>query len=46
MRIELGDFESGSSYATYGGFAVGSESEGYVMKVLGGYHGDAGKTFI
>lgn len=34
------------AFAYYTAFSVGSESEGYNLKVLGGYNGDAGDSLI
>ncbi|KFM71328.1 Techylectin-5B, partial [Stegodyphus mimosarum] len=43
LRIDLRDFEEGRAFAKYGGFAVGSEREKYMLKLLGPLTGgDAG----
>ena len=42
LRIELSDFDQVSAVSTYSAFAVGSEAEGYSLKLLGHYSGDAG----
>lgn len=43
LRVDLQDFEDGHAYAKYNGFAVGSEKEKYMLKVLGRLTGgDAG----
>lgn len=46
MLIELEDFNLQKAYAHYGAFSVGSEVEGYPLKVLGGYNGVAGDSLI
>lgn len=33
-------------YARYSAFSIGSEAEGYSLKVLAGYEGDAGNSLI
>ncbi|KAG8184829.1 hypothetical protein JTE90_004926 [Oedothorax gibbosus] len=35
LRVDLEDFEDGRAFTTYGGFAVGSEKEKYMLKLLG-----------
>ncbi|XP_054714480.1 techylectin-5B-like [Uloborus diversus] len=43
LRIDLADFDDGTAFAKYGGFAVGSEKEKYMLKLLGPLTaGDAG----
>ncbi|XP_063915270.1 fibrinogen C domain-containing protein 1-like isoform X1 [Zophobas morio] len=44
LLVELEDFEGGKVHAAYNAFAVGSEDEGYPMKVLGSYSGTAGDS--
>lgn len=46
LRIDLSDFDQQSGFAVYSAFAVGSELEGYSLKMLGEYRGDAGKRSI
>lgn len=46
LLIELEDFSQGKSYAHYVTFGIGSEMEGYSLKVLGGYSGNAGDSLI
>ncbi|KAF5290655.1 hypothetical protein FQR65_LT01945 [Abscondita terminalis] len=46
LLIELQDLDSVNKTAYYGAFSVGSEIEGYPLKVLGGYNGDAGDSLI
>ena len=41
LRIDLTDFEGGSSYAHYGHFDIGDITENYTLKVTG-YIGTAG----
>lgn len=42
LKIIIEDFNGEKRTATYGGFAIASEAEGYAMNVLGKYSGDAG----
>lgn len=42
LLIELTDAEEETRYAHYSAFSIGSEAEGFPLKVLGGYEGDAG----
>lgn len=43
LRVDLHDFDDGHAYAKYDGFAVGSEKEKFMLKVLGRLSGgDAG----
>lgn len=44
MLIELEDWDSVKKYAHYNLFSIGSEDEGYSLKVLGEYNGDAGNA--
>ncbi|XP_044270107.1 angiopoietin-related protein 1-like [Tribolium madens] len=44
LLIELEDWVKVKVYARYSLFAIGSELEGYSLKVLGGYSGDAGDS--
>ncbi|XP_063917415.1 angiopoietin-related protein 7-like [Zophobas morio] len=44
LLIELEDLEGKRVYAHYEAFSVGSEVEGYALKVLAGYSGDAGDS--
>ncbi|KAG5866657.1 Angiopoietin-related protein 1, partial [Gonioctena quinquepunctata] len=44
LLIELVDVNNEKAYAHYAAFGVGSEVEGYALKVLGGYSGDAGDS--
>ncbi|CAG0883474.1 unnamed protein product [Darwinula stevensoni] len=46
LRIELEDFDGVKVVASYEAFAVGSEVEGYSLKLLGKYDGDAGLTLF
>ncbi|XP_022920297.2 fibroleukin-like [Onthophagus taurus] len=46
LLIELEDFDGVSAYARYTAFSLGSELEGYALKVLGGYSGNAGNSLI
>uniref|UniRef100_T1IRG7 Fibrinogen C-terminal domain-containing protein n=1 Tax=Strigamia maritima TaxID=126957 RepID=T1IRG7_STRMM len=45
LRFELEDFDEEKTYAYYSTFAIGRESEGYMIKMLGGYDGEAGDSF-
>jgi hypothetical protein len=42
LRIDLEDFEGDKAFAKYNAFAIGSEIENYMIKLLGNYEGDAG----
>lgn len=43
IRIDLYDFDDGKAYAKYSAFAIGSEKENYMLKILGQFtSGDAG----
>ncbi|XP_069173761.1 fibrinogen C domain-containing protein 1 isoform X1 [Procambarus clarkii] len=44
LRVELADFDQQSGHAVYSAFAIGSELEGYSLKMLGQYSGDAGDS--
>ncbi|XP_044269543.1 techylectin-5B-like [Tribolium madens] len=44
LLIELEDLDKTRVFAHYSAFSVGSEAEGYSLKVLGGYNGDAGDS--
>lgn len=44
LLIELEDFSQGKSYAHYRTFSVGPEAEGYALRALAGYAGDAGDS--
>ncbi|XP_050092662.1 fibrinogen beta chain-like [Anopheles aquasalis] len=44
LIVELKDFNNKNKKARYYGFQIGSESEGYKLKTLGDYRGDAGDT--
>ncbi|KAK7873884.1 hypothetical protein R5R35_005745 [Gryllus longicercus] len=46
LNIELTDFAFTKTYAHYKAFAIGDEIEGYPMRILGGYDGDAGDSLI
>ncbi|KAJ3664115.1 hypothetical protein Zmor_008308 [Zophobas morio] len=46
MLVELEDWESKKVYALYNSFSIGGEEEGYALKLLEGYQGDAGDSFI
>ena len=37
LRIDLEDFEGEKAFAKYNGFAIGSESENYMIKLLGNF---------
>lgn len=44
LRVDLSDFEGHAAFSKYGAFAVGSEKEKYMLKLLGPITGgDAGK---
>lgn len=45
LRVDLADFDQQSGHALYSAFAIGSELEGYSLKMLGKYSGDAGMYF-
>lgn len=44
LLIELTDAEMVTKYARYSAFSIGSELEGFALKVLGGYEGNAGDS--
>lgn len=44
LLIELVDQNEVKSYAQYSAFSIGPYSQGYPLKVLGGYSGDAGDS--
>ncbi|XP_071530902.1 uncharacterized protein [Panulirus ornatus] len=44
LRVDLADFDQQSAHALYSAFAIGSELEGYSLKMLGKYRGDAGDS--
>ncbi|XP_063933291.1 angiopoietin-related protein 1-like [Zophobas morio] len=44
LLIELEDWNEKKAYALYDFFSVGSEYEGYMLKILRGYHGSAGDS--
>ncbi|XP_044751545.1 angiopoietin-related protein 7-like [Coccinella septempunctata] len=44
LFIQLVDHTSTGKYAHYGAFSIGSEMEGYSIKLLTGYEGDAGDS--
>ncbi|XP_076272694.1 ficolin-3-like isoform X2 [Rhynchophorus ferrugineus] len=46
LLIELVDNTKIRTFAHYSFFSIGSEEEGYALKVLGGYQGTAGDSFI
>ncbi|XP_018564022.1 angiopoietin-related protein 7-like [Anoplophora glabripennis] len=46
LLVELVDADGDKAYAHYAAFSIGSEQEGYALKVLGGYNGDAGDSLI
>lgn len=43
LRVDLADFDQQEGHALYSAFAIGPEEEGYSLKILGKYSGDAGK---
>lgn len=43
LRVDLADYDQQVGHALYSAFAIGSEQEGYSLKVLGQYSGDAGE---
>jgi hypothetical protein len=45
LLIQLVDFNLTKAHAHYSFFSVASENEGYALKVLSGYSGDAGDSF-
>ncbi|XP_049548212.1 microfibril-associated glycoprotein 4-like [Anopheles darlingi] len=44
--FEIKDFSGNYGYARYNEFQVGSESEQYILKVLGSYNGTAGNAMV
>ncbi|XP_068211643.1 fibrinogen C domain-containing protein 1-like [Palaemon carinicauda] len=44
LRIDIADFDQLEAHAMYSAFAMGSELEGYSLKMLGEYSGDAGDS--
>ncbi|XP_066971703.1 fibrinogen C domain-containing protein 1-like isoform X2 [Macrobrachium rosenbergii] len=44
LRIDIADFDQLEAHADYSAFAMGSELEGYSLKMLGQYTGDAGDS--
>ena len=44
LLIELTDFDLHQATAQYSAFAIGTESEGYDLRLLGTYEGDAGDS--
>lgn len=44
MLVEMADWDEVVAYANYDVFVVGAESEGYVLKAVGGYSGSAGDS--
>ncbi|ERL87382.1 hypothetical protein D910_04777 [Dendroctonus ponderosae] len=44
LLIELVDVNNAKTHARYSHFSLGSELEGYAMKVLGSFKGDAGDS--
>ncbi|KAG0721551.1 Fibrinogen C domain-containing protein 1 [Chionoecetes opilio] len=44
LRVDLADYDQQVGHALYSAFAVGSELEGYSLKMLGQYTGDAGDS--
>lgn len=44
LRVDLADYDQQVGHALYSAFAIGSELEGYSLKMLGQYSGDAGDS--
>ncbi|RXG68461.1 Angiopoietin-4 [Armadillidium vulgare] len=44
LRIELTDFSQTMATASYSAFATGPENEGYALRLISGYKGDAGDS--
>lgn len=44
LRVDLADYDQQVGHALYSAFAIGSELEGYSLKMLGQYSGDAGQA--
>ncbi|KAB7502155.1 Angiopoietin-4 [Armadillidium nasatum] len=44
IRIELTDFSQTMATASYSAFATGPENEGYALRLISGYKGDAGDS--
>ncbi|XP_044269917.1 angiopoietin-related protein 2-like [Tribolium madens] len=45
LLVEMEDWDYRRVYAHYNSFAIGSEAEGFSLKVIGGYGGDADDAF-
>lgn len=46
LLVELVDMDMKQTHAHYQAFSVGPEQEGFPIKVLGGYSGDAGDSLM
>ena len=44
LLIELTDFGLNQAFAHYNAFAIGSDAEGYDIRLLGAFDGDAGDS--
>ncbi len=44
LRVDVEDFEGKKAYALYNSFSVGSEADGYKLRVSGFVDGGAGET--
>ncbi|XP_050722837.1 fibroleukin-like isoform X2 [Eriocheir sinensis] len=44
LRVDVADFDQQVGHALYSAFAIGPEQEGYSLKILGQYSGDAGDS--
>ncbi|MPC13302.1 Fibrinogen C domain-containing protein 1 [Portunus trituberculatus] len=44
LRVDMADYDQQVGHALYSAFAIGSELEGYSLKMLGKYSGDAGDS--
>ncbi|XP_044269833.1 fibrinogen C domain-containing protein 1-like isoform X2 [Tribolium madens] len=42
LLVELVDWEDKKGFAHYNAFSIGNENEGYILRILGEYSGDAG----